>query len=296
MKKTILSIIAIAVLIPLNAENGYRRFDNAIKRMLMSGMDSSYVCLPSTSWEVPVAVNYSAFDTRLDFGGGSILDLKQDRTLDYGITIGYHGLDLMYTFNNNRKSDNFYIDYFDNSWGIALNIGNYAHNVLDPVNTDLWSHSIMFNAYYAFGGSRYSHPATVYANYIQKRSAGSPLINVWYDYHSYRKGDVELPGFNFDESGHLARIHQGAVTAGYGYNLSFLEGKICLNANAGVGVALPLALAANGSVGGVFWFTDYLRLNFIISNYYQKSWMNKYYRFETNTWRASVGLYYCFGK
>lgn len=291
-----LSIVLIFLLLPfaLFAGDGYRRFDNKIKKMLMSGMDTTFIALPSTSWEVPLIANQRAYYTTLQMGNEQLV--IDPRTVDLGITVGYHGLDLMYTFALDKKSDNFYIDYYDNYWGVSINIGNYALNVKNQSECDLRSHSMMVMAYYALNGSRYSHPATVYGNYIQKRSAGSPLIHAWYDYHSYRQGDVPLEGMEFDETGHLARIHQGAVTAGYGYNFAFMKGKAVINAHAGIGVALPWALATNGSMGFVLWLNENLRFNFLVSNYFQKSWMEKYYKFESNTWYSTLGFYICFGK
>lgn len=296
MKRALLCILFLLSMLPLSAGDGYRRFDARIRNWLMGGMDSSYVCLPSTSWEVPVAfyVN-SHLTSMLPQGGGESLALSPWE-MEIGAGVGYHGLDLIYSFSLDRKSDNFYFDYYDNYWGASIYIGNYAHNVKDPAVCDLRSHSMMLSAYYAVFGNRYSHPATIYGNYIQKRSAGSPIISVWYDYHSYRRGNVDLPGFEFDDSGHLARFHQGAVTAGYGYNLAFLDGRIVLNATLGVGVAYPWALAVNSSAGAIFRIHENVMFNLVATSFWQKSWSARFSRFESNTLYGAFMVTYCFGK
>lgn len=280
---------------------GYRRFDASIRRFLMGGMDSTYVAVPATSWEIPVVGKIYGYQNSIFPESGKV-NLNTPAMFEAGLGIGYHGLDLVYTFAVGRqKMDfNFEFDYYDNYWGLGINIGreNYTSSVFgDPQgkDTEIQSRAILLDGYYAVFGNRFSYPASIYGNYIQKKSAGSPMINFWYEHRDYLALTPRAQAV-FDSMGRV-HFNEGAITAGYGYNFSVLQGRAVFTLSAGAGLLLPYCgLAANARVGGMVWINDNFRFNFALTNFYQKSWNARDLKMENNTWRGTIGVFYCFGK
>lgn len=282
---------------------GYMKFDNSIRRFLMGGMDSTYVTVPATSWELPILSNIYAYNSSVESPSQKLL-LDTDVRFEAGLGIGYHGLDLVYTQAIGKSSDfNFQIDYYDNYWGLGVTISreNYGQEVYGGMpNTtsgdyELKTRAVLVDGYVAVFGSRYSYPAARYGNYIQKKSAGSPIVSFWYEHRDYYPQTQKMIDFfGSDQTRHL---NEGAVTAGYGYNFSINEGKAVINATVGVGLLLPYCgLATNGRITGMAWISDNFRFTFNLVNFFQKSWSQKDYKMMDNTWRAQVGFVYCFGR
>lgn len=280
--------------------DGYVRFDRAIRRFLMSGMDSTYIRLPATSWEIPAVWKPYGYFTSIS-PGGKALNMDMKPVSELGAGIGYHGLDAVFTTAVSNAIDfNFEFDYYDNYWGLSINIGRETFGPelygepLDRKIPELHCRAIMLEGYYAVRGSRFSFPAAIYGNYLQVKSAGSPLVTFWYEHRDYDPiGERTKDIFAMRARNTL---DEGALLAGYGYNFSIWKGKAVINVSACAGVPLPyLGVAANGRFACIYWINDHLRLNFNIMNFYQKSWSDKNMKMEDNTWRGCVGLAYCFG-
>lgn len=283
---------------------GYRRFDDAICRFLMGGMDSAYVSLPSTSWEIPVVAKTYGYS--LAFGPSSGRTATHTvPVFEIGAGIGYHGLDLVYTEAVGRSLDyNFEFDYYDNYWGLGINVSRRATDdrVMDRLTAshspalndrEAQIRSILLEGYYAVFGSRYSLPAAMYGNYIQTRSAGSPVISFWYEHcdcfaFSERAADYFAP---------MSKMDMGAVTAGYGYNFSIARGRVLLNLSAGAGALVPCwGVAATGRLNAMFWINENFRIWFGAADFYQRSLKTESQCMTENTWRANLALVCCFGK
>lgn len=281
--------------------NGYERFDASIRRFLMGGMDSTYVGVPTTSWEVPVMGKVYGYQNSIFPESGKV-DLNTPAMFEAGLGIGYHGLDLVYTFavGSNKMDFNFEFDYYDNYWGLGINIGrqNYAGDIFgDPraKDTEISSRAILLDGYYAVFGNRFSYPSSIYGNYIQKKSAGSPMINFWYEHRDYWAVTPRAQEI-FNSMGQ-SHFNEGAITAGYGYNISVLQGRAVFTLSAGAGLLLPyFGLATNARIGGMVWISEHARFSFALTNFYQKSWNAKDLKMENNTWRGTFGVFYCFGK
>ncbi len=283
---------------------GYRRFDEAICRFLMDGMDSSYVRLPSTSWEVPVVAKTYGYS--LAYGAASArVATHTVPVLEIGAGIGYHGLDLVYTEAIGRSQDyNFEFDYYDNYWGLGINISRRALDdiVMDRLTSshspardgrEAQIRSILLEGYYAVNGSRYSLPAAMYGNYIQTKSAGSPIISFWYEHCDHYAFSARAA----DCFASVSKMDMGAVTAGYGYNLSIGGGRVLLNLSAGAGALVPYwGVAATGRFNAMFWINDNFRIWFGAADFYQRSLKAESSYMAENTWRANLALTCCFGK
>lgn len=302
-KKLFLCAVALMALCVSASAEPYKyaekfvRFDNKIREFLMAGMDTTYVGVPASSFEVLLLNNSFGFDAKLQ--NGNMSDAGFGDEIDLGI--GYHGLDLCFGIEvGPRKSVfNFAFDYFDNYWGLGINILNTDVPVGN--NGDFYRNNVMvLNGYFAFNGSKFSYPASCYANYIQKKSAGSPIIAFRYDRRSFTPYSPAAADwlatdlFPFEPGQKLA-VHRGSLTAGYSYNFAFLEGKILLNTTADAGMYFPLGIAANARVGGIFWINDHFRINvnayaFTFTSMYKKDYYGKFVAY----WRTQLGVAYCF--
>lgn len=282
-------------------KEGYYRFDKSIKRFLMSGMDSTYVQIPTTSWEVPVVGKVYGYNTSVT-PKDQELNLNIKPVFEIGAGIGYHGLDAVFTKAVSNSNDyNFEFDYYDNYWGIGINISRetfgpelYGEQP-DPSKEELHCRAILIEGYYAVFGNKFSFPASMYGNFIQVKSAGSPLVTFWYEHRDYEarsKRTQEL----FQNNGRNI-INEGAILAGYGYNFSIAKGKAVINLSACVGVPIPyLGIATCGRVAAMYWISDNFRVNLHFANFYQKSWTDMNMKMSDNTWRGGIGVSYCFGK
>lgn len=270
MRKLILACAALLSFVSsVYAEGAYRRFDNAIRRFLMGGMDTCYVRVPAASWEIPVVTNVFQFYNAVSPAGGAAV-FDTGAVPEVGVGIGYHGLDYVYTRAlGENPASSFTFDYNDNAWGIGINTCE--------------GRSTTINGYVALNGSRYSLPAACYANYIQTRSAGSPLVSFWYMNRKYPDVDGMSP------------LNSGAISAGYGYNWSFAEGRYLVNAVGCVGTTLPvLGVSATARLGGVVWINDSLRLHLWSFCFASAAFGDRMYDMVDVFWRTQFGAVYCF--
>lgn len=281
---------------PSEPRSRYRRFDDAICRFLMDGMDSTYVRVPSTSWEIPVVTKMYGYGMHIT-PGSDALALDSGVCAEVGLGIGYHGLDLVITQPVGHGIPfNFEFDYYDNYWGLGINVsdrsfGGELFGEAPGGGSELQTSSVLLDGYIALNGSKYSYPAAIYGNYVQVRSAGSPLINIWYEHSSCTPFSTRAAALLGECS-----LDEAAVTAGYGYNLSISEGKVLLNASAGVGTLLPaFGLAANARAGAVLWINDNLRLGCSLTGFYHRSWSGRDMYLEALNCRGFVNVTYCFG-
>lgn len=277
---------------------GYRRFDDSIRRFLMDGMDTSYVKLPANSFEVPVvAVGYGY---NMDFGKArGLRPIGTGANFEVGAGIGYHGLDLVYTVGVGKNMDfHFEFDYYDNYWGLGINIGRGGLGDADGEGKyPLQLRSIMLEGYVALNGSRFSYPAACYGNYIQTKSAGSPVMSFWYDHYDYLfRKDLARDYFDSPDAVEY-KDNSGALTFGYGYNFAMLGGRVLINATACAGMLFcsKMGLAANAHAGGMFWISEHARISLQTYAYYEKYGLGTDTPIGMLTWRGTLGLTYCFG-
>lgn len=266
---------------------GYHKFDNAIREFLMGGLDTTYITLPSKSFEIPVVMNNYGYNTTVTpAGSAEPMPFNSGNVTNYGIGIGYHGLDYVQNFisDDNLKATQFIFNLYDNAWGIGINYGNSRFDTGEAVR------SIIIDGYIALNGTKYSYPSAIYANYIQKKSAGSPLVTFWY---ANRQFTGPITGV-FGENG-VELTQTGGLTAGYGYNLAIAGGRAVINASACAGVLLPHpGLAAHAKIGTVIWLSDSVRLNAIINYFNEYSTSPKDLELKAQTWFSQVGVAYCF--
>lgn len=276
----------------------FQKFDNKIKKFLMAGLDTTYVGVPNSSFEVLLLNNSFGFTSKLQ--NSAVNDAGFGDEIDLGI--GYHGLDLCFGIEvgPSKSIFNFAFDYFDNYWGIGINILNTNVPMSNEPGDAYRNNVMVINGYFAINGSKYSYPASCYANYIQKKSAGSPIIAFRYDRRSFTplsdKAAQYLTSDNFPfETGKKRAFHRGSLTAGYGYNFALRRGTILFNLTGDAGIYLPYGIAANARFGGIFWFGDHFRINVNAYAFTFTSLSDKdYYGLWTVYWRTQIGAAFCF--
>lgn len=77
--------------------------------------------------------------------------------------------------------------------------------------------------YYVFNNKKFSLAAAAYGDMVQKRSAGSLFVMA--NYYQSRFGASRL--FNYDRD--TFRNWKFSIGPGYGYNMSLMQGKMCLH-------------------------------------------------------------------
>lgn len=290
MNRKLISIAALLLCLcafTAKAQNAYTRFDNAVKRILMGGLDTTYIALPSTSWEVVAATNVTGYSNSIT---NPAAEFNTGTKITSGIGIGYHGLDYIqeWTVNGNTVDNTFAFDFYDNPWGIGIMTSKHRYH-----EGSVESHSVLLDGYVAFNGSKFSYPAVLYGNYIQKRSAGSALLSFWYLHRCYDPLNAE--GAAYLGADEAFGINLGTLTAGYGYNWALDNHKTVIYASACAGITLPYpGPAFVGRAGAMHRFNDHFRAQTYIIYYYTDSLVSAPRLVSDQTWRGQVSIAYLF--
>lgn len=226
-----------------------------VDRFLLRGIDTSYIGLPEHSWRV--AVNSGIIGINSRFGAENILvpgdttgstynlylHMRTKPTVNLGFNIGLRGFGFGYSWDlmdSRAKTLSFSfggkyigIEFLrQSSSNIKAGVGDKNPNETFPLdefapfflitNTSL-------SVWYALNSARYSHNAAIKQSYIQRRSAGSLLLQI-----HYASTQVELDDRLHDALGNLlgCETHQVGVGLGYGINYTPNRGKVLLHASA----------------------------------------------------------------
>lgn len=140
------------------------------------------------------------------------------------------------------------------------------NNYVDPL---LKSFEFSSNLQYIFNGNKWSYKAMLNNGARQKKSAGSLIAMVSYNYHQLRSTNDYVihqtsNRSNFDKYDLTKKIQASspALSIGYGYTLVFKKFYVAGAAYAGSGwVFNRIKLLANSNVGGNFSFNGHLKAN-----------------------------------
>ena len=241
-------------MVPLSvaAESGiaraWKKFDNWLLRSQLMGIDTNYVQLPKLNHQAYIGsyTYWQGYQMTMPFfteDASTILPGIKDKdhyrlnahTWQGEIELGldWKGLALelpIPIYNNYRYS----LGLAKNGsiWGARF---RYKHlrqmdgncNVGDlSLNNDKNNINIFFiEGYYVLMHKKFSLSAGLYADMVQRRSAGSPLIYLNYYHSSYNLENL-FPA-NYDSF----RTNQVSLGLGYAYNLSFLQGRLVFHAS-----------------------------------------------------------------
>lgn len=286
MKRTAaILILACLAFCGASAQNYYDRFDGFIRKIMSTGLDSEYISMSLTSWEIPSCVGSHGQKYSISTADGTVLQNDSGNVCDGGIGLGYHGLDFIWKkgFGSNKDnfSNYFEFDFYDNYWGFQM-ITTRAEQFGTGLTT------ATYGGYFAFNGNRYSYPAAIYGNYVQKKSAGSPMLFFWYDRNKAR---------SLEPHASPMIVNNFSVCGGYGYNFALDEGRTLFNVTAAAGLIAPYwGVSAQARCSFIHWFNDYVRINASAVQYASAGWKNSSQHLFSTDWTLNLGLTFCFGK
>lgn len=260
MKKTryLLLVIYLSTCGQMMARGGafslVKKLGTFIDSMSVRGVDRRYIDAPEKPWQLIVKGNVSqtllSMRTQGNMAGEEYSanpSLKTTPSQYIGLWAGYRGYGLGYTVNvGGDKGSYFTIGATGGAFGINVRIHSFDNsNPNFNLNSDLipegledtWSQvqlidpirvkTVIADGYYMFNGKKFSYAAAYDQSVIQKRSAGSLMAGLMYnytdiDYSSDYNGDII---YAMEGLGRV-KLWQGGAGVGYAYNWVPLRGLL----------------------------------------------------------------------
>ena len=217
-----------------------------IDSMSVSSVDRRYIDAPEKPWQLIVKGNVSqtivSMRTQGSIAGEEYIArpyLKTTPSQYVGLWAGYRGYGLGYTVNvGGDKGSNLTFGATGGSYGINVRIHSFENSTPDfnmysdlipEENRDEWGkvqliepirvRTVIADGYYLFNGKKFSYAAAYDQSVIQKRSAGSLMAGLMYnythiDYASDPNGDL----IYLMEGLGKVKLWQGSAGIGYAYN------------------------------------------------------------------------------
>ena len=257
---------------------------------LESKCDTNYLAIPEYDWCSRVG-DVSEFNSyRFNLGDGQYKEGKSGYNNRIRVGLYWRGIGLSWGIGINKNIDrNLSLGLNGNKIGGNFN-WQQNNRMIGLDNVDF--NHLDLNIYYVFNPRKYSINAVTRHTFIQKKSAGSFFLTADFNrsvvkLHKDNKDDV-LVASNpiFNNAYHQLRA---ALGAGYGYNLSFRQGKFVLHASYAPNVnflnvirqydinnengelfssSLGLAYGHNISVGGFYDIRHRIVIGFLGSDRY----------------------------
>lgn len=229
------SVVVDSVAVPEARQSLGKRLNNKLTNSYFKQKyDTNYVVRPKEKWLLRVLGNYAgnyihAKGTVNDVW--SKYDLHTRRNTSLSLEVNYCDLAVSLSLNPDKISgiyDDYELnlEYHGNKISLDFNylrstsltgdikLGNIDH--LDE--NGLHMNVVNVAAYYTFSHRRFSFPAALYQNYIQRRSAGSWLAGA-----SFQGGSIKTTDELKKRSPQAPEVHLTfaniALGGGYGYNL-----------------------------------------------------------------------------
>lgn len=273
MRKSLLYILLLLLMLPaigMGAETKRERtnrnlaplvrFGAKLDDIFQRGMDTSYIGFPEHSWQLEVATGtigiHSTFWSDNVFErtlGNMTLKLQTTPSASLGFQAGYRTLGFGYSWD--------LIHAYSRNWNFAIgskSIGlelmrqetNNLHGDLTMpasgthihLHPDTFAQSITsttLNVYYVLNAKHYSHNAAIKQNYIQRKTAGSLLLQVNY---MNTQIDLDPKTSKYMSSVNGIETHQVGVGLGYGINYTPNQGKLLFHLS---GIAQLVCLSHN---------------------------------------------------
>ena len=190
--------------------------------MVVKGVDRRYIDVPEQPWQITVRSNVKQTIVSMNNQGSmagkdySVKPyLRTTPSYSIGLWAGYRGLGLGYSINmGGDKGSNITVGATGRAYGINVRIHSFEnHNPNFNLESDLipeeakdaWKEvqltdpirvkTVIADGYYMFNSRKFSYPAAYKQRVIQKRSAGSLMAGLMYnykriDYSSDSNGDL----------------------------------------------------------------------------------------------------------
>ena len=223
-----------------------RKIGTMIDSMSVKGVDRRYIDAPKKPWQLILRGNVSQTIVSMKSSGDIMgVDytanprLKTTPSQYIGVWAGYRGYGLGYTVNvGGDKGSYFTFGATGGSYGVNVRIHSFENsNPTYNLNTDLipeenkaaWEvvqlidpihvRTVIADGYYFFNGKKFSYAAAYDQSVLQKRSAGSLMAGLMYnytriDFSSDKNGDLI---YTMQGLGRV-KLWQGSAGAGYAYN------------------------------------------------------------------------------
>ena len=223
-----------------------KKVGNMIDSMSVRGVDRRYIEAPKKPWQLIVKGNISqtivSMRTQGSIAGAEYSarpHLKTTPSQYIGLWAGYRGYGLGYTVNVGGDKGS-YLTFGATGGAFGINVRIHSFENSNPnfdLNSDLipedvadtWKEvelidpihvkTVIADGYYFFNGKKFSYAAAYDQSVIQKRSAGSLMAGLMYnytniDYSSDYNGDLiyMMKGLG------KVKLWQGGVGAGYAFN------------------------------------------------------------------------------
>ena len=223
----------------------------------MQGLDTAYIGLPEHSWRLAFTSSMIGIQSTLISRGGHIgsyllsdMYVRQRTTpsVSLGFNAGYRSFgfgyswDAMHAYSRNLNfslgSKSIGIEFMRQiSTNISGQVDDNQGGVLPfewverlsdrPIQNRITSTSL--TVWYALNSSHYSHNAAIKQSYIQKKTAGSLLVQL-----NYASVEMSLDEFMAAVLSQVVGVetHQVGIGAGYGINYTPNKGKVLLHLSA----------------------------------------------------------------
>ena len=256
--KFLLIVIGLSLSRVLMAQEGLISFamklGSKLDSMSVKGVDRRYIDAPARPWQFIVKGNVSQtivsmkndgtaageyYDARTQlrtvpsqhiglwagyrgYGIGYTVNVGGDKgsLLTFGATGGAFGLNVrIHTFENSRPTVNIESDLISEKQ--AEEIANAV--LIDPIRVK----TVTADGYYMFNGKKFSYAAAYDQSVIQKRSAGSLMAGLMYNYtHINYATDSNCDLVYIMEGLGRVKLWQGSAGAGYAYNWVPVKGLL----------------------------------------------------------------------
>ena len=239
----------------------FYRTGNWVDNYLRKGIDTSYIDLPEHSWRVAVTSGTLGINTSIASTSDPLPEYTNLITMslynrtypsaDLGFYAGYRGFGFGYSWDllhaySQRLSFSFGSKFIGLDFGIHTSTNIHTTAAINDVPLPSFTQDnavVVTNAnlsvWYALNAAHYNHNATIKQSYIQKKTAGSLLLQASYMYSHIQLDDTTMvpgatkPTFPAMMNGmNGLQTRQIGIGIGYGINYTPNHGKVVLHASA----------------------------------------------------------------
>jgi len=223
-----------------------RKVGTFIDSLSVKGVDRQYIDMPEKPWQVIARGNVSQTIVSMKTHGNMVGEeyianpyLRTSPSQYIGAWLGYRGYGVGYTFNvGGDKGSYFSIGLTGGAFGVNFRIHsfdnsnpnfNLSSNLIPEGEEDAWKavqlidpihvQTILTDGYYMFNGKKFSYAAAYDQSLIQKRSAGSLMVGIMYNYtHIDYASDYNGDLIYMMEGLGQVKLQQCSAGVGYAYN------------------------------------------------------------------------------
>ena len=248
--KSIILAIGLCCCGTATAEGGLTTFVKKVGTMIDSmsvrGLDRNYIDAPEKPWQLIAKGNVNQTIVSMN-ADGNILGvdysarpyLKTQPSQYVGFWAGYRGYGIGYTVNvGGDKGSNLVFGATGGAYGVNVRIHSFDNSnpsinlnseLLSEEEQETWDdvqlidpihvRTVIADGYYMFNGKKFSYAAAYDQSVIQKRSAGSLMAGLMYnythiDYATDLNGDLVYLMHGLGK----VKLWQGSAGVGYAYN------------------------------------------------------------------------------